>query len=364
MALRWWVKFAAIQVVLTLLLLEGALQIYQPLPFRVRGDSILLPVHVSYTFHNAGPKLDPVVRHTKNSLGFRGPEPPRDFARRTTIVTIGGSTTECLFLSDGRTWIDRLADRLHATVPDVWVNNAGLDGHSTFGHIVLLKQVIVPLRPDLVVFLIGANDLAIGDLNRFDKRMVPSQSWVTRVTSAIAERSELMAVIQNFVRVQRARWQGLGGTAVPLDQWPRIAVDEATVAQRSREYANTLPAYAARLETIIRLCREAGIVPVFMTQPALFGEGNDPTTGVDLGSLRVFEGVNGALQWHLLGLTNDVTRKVASTQGVQLIDLARELPKDSRFYYDLWHYSNEGAVRVGDIVASALEPSVRAVTRQ
>ena len=84
-----------------------ALRLYQPIPFRVRGDRIVLPVRQVYTFDNRGAsKLDPITRHTKNALGFRGPDPPRDFASRLTVLTVGGSTTECLFLSDGRTWTD------------------------------------------------------------------------------------------------------------------------------------------------------------------------------------------------------------------------------------------------------------------
>jgi lysophospholipase L1-like esterase len=349
----------AIQIVLTVVLFEVALQIYQPLPFRVRGDRIVLPVRASYTFYNEGPKLDRVVHHTKNSLGFRGPEPPRDFSAPRTIVAVGGSTAECLYLSDGKTWTDRLAERLRATFPDVWVNNAGLDGHSTFGHIVLLKQVVVPLRPDLVLFLVGVNDMGLGNLNRFDARLAPSRGRWTRAVSAVAEHVELVALAQNVVRGRRAQAQGLGHTEMALERWPRVTPDDVDTEARVREYAETLPAYASRLETLVQLSRDAGIVPVFITQPALIGVGTDPATGVDLGSLRVFEGVSGALQWRLLEMTNAVTRRVASDRGVQLIDLARELPKDSRFYYDLWHYSNEGAVRVGDIVGAHLEGFLR-----
>src|SRR5689334_23246742 len=127
-------------------LLEICLRIYNPLPFRVRGDRIILPYRQSYTFHTTGTtKLDPVIHHTKNSLGFRGPEPPRDRKTRLTVLTIGGSTTECLFLSDGKTWTDQFARRLAALRSDSWVNNAGLDGQSTFGHLILVRDVVSTL---------------------------------------------------------------------------------------------------------------------------------------------------------------------------------------------------------------------------
>ncbi len=43
-------------------------------------------------------------------------------------------------------------------------------------------------------------------------------------------------------------------------------------------------------------------------------------------------------------------------QDVLVIDLALELPKSSRYYYDLVHYSNEGSERVADIIFSHFLP--------
>ena len=39
-----------------------------------------------------------------------------------------------------------------------------------------------------------------------------------------------------------------------------------------------------------------------------------------------------------------------------MIDLAREMPKNSAYYYDLMHYTNAGAALVADIVAAQLTP--------
>ena len=58
-------------------------------------------------------------------------------------------------------------------------------------------------------------------------------------------------------------------------------------------------------------------------------------------------------------LYNDVTRQVARSDGAFLVDLAHALPKDSRLFYDFMHYTNEGAARLGDIVATHLEPMLR-----
>ena len=166
---------------MTLVLFELVLHVYQPLPFRVRGDRIVLPVHQVFTFRpERTAKLDPVVHHSKNALGFRGPDPPRDKDRRLSILTIGGSTTECLMLSDGKTWTDALARAVHAVAPDAWINNAGLDGQSTYGHAVLLRDFVGPLHPQIALFLVGTNDIGLKGLNGFDTGLTPPRSVLRR----------------------------------------------------------------------------------------------------------------------------------------------------------------------------------------
>ena len=119
---------------------ELCLRVYYPFPFRVKNSGLVLPIHAHYTIAtHVNAKLDPVVTHTKNSLGFRGPEPPGAGTPALRIITVGGSTTECFYISDGKTWPDLLLQHARATLgPQVWLNNAGLDGHSTRGHILLV----------------------------------------------------------------------------------------------------------------------------------------------------------------------------------------------------------------------------------
>src|SRR4051812_14674097 len=88
-----------------LLLAEGVLRIYNPFAVRIKGDRIMLPVNQKYVWPNKHlPQLDDTIHHSKNSLGFRGPEKPANFDSALTIITIGGSTTECAYLSDGHDW--------------------------------------------------------------------------------------------------------------------------------------------------------------------------------------------------------------------------------------------------------------------
>ena len=55
-----------------------------------------------------------------------------------------------------------------------------------------------------------------------------------------------------------------------------------------------------------------------------------------------------------LELYNDVLRSYSNRLPV--IDLSREMPKNSKYYYDFIHFTNEGAQLVSKILFTHLEP--------
>jgi lysophospholipase L1-like esterase len=349
----------AVVIVSSLIALEVGLRIRNPFPFRVRGDHIVLPSHQSYTISHPGAiKLDAVTHVTKNSLGFRGPEPPRDWAERLTVLTIGGSTTECLFLSDGRTWTDQLTRRMMAVRPDAWINNAGFEGHSTFGHLVLLREFVVSMRPKVALFLTGYNDMKLRAALPRDGEFVPqSLSTAHRLMTFVADHSQVGAVSENFVRMFRTYQAGVRSDEIHPERLATRPLDEEkTNAILDEHRSRYLAGYAGRLTEIIELCRRNGIEPVLLTQPALYGDVIDPTTGVALGPLAIGSVSNGRVEWQSLELYNDVARRLSAELGVRLIDLAHELPKESRYFTDWVHYTNDGAKFVGDIVFAHLQP--------
>ncbi len=351
------------EALLVAVLLEIALHIYNPLPFRVHGNRIVLPVHQRYTFHNGSvSKLDPITHHTKNSLGFRGPDPPSDFARRLTMLTIGGSTTECLFLSDGKTWTDVMALRVQQSIPDVWVNNAGLDGQSTYGHLILLRDFVESLRPRVVVFLIGANDIGLAVPNPYDAALTPPSSPFRSAAIFVRDHSELAALAQNLFRVARAKDEGFGHGQIDLRTIRHLEHDPAIAQTTIDKFSAALPSFASRVAALVDECRRHGIEPILVTQPGLYGDAIDPATGVDLSTIQVKGTANGRLWWRVQELYNSVTRRTARERGVVLVDAAQELPKDSRLFYDFMHFTNEGAAQLGELIARQIEPRLREIS--
>lgn len=350
-----WVKIVAVQAVVAALLLEVAFRIYHPLPFRLRGNSIVLPVGLRYQFDNRGnPKLDPTTIHTRNALGFRGPELPDDSTSRLTIIAVGGSTTECFPLSDGRTWPDVMGAEL-AKTRSVWVNNAGLDGHSTVGHLALLREVLVPLRPKLMLVLAGLNDVGL-DAMRPEDEVSALYPYLRPFWHRLALHSELVNTLVNLRRAAHARSIGYDHEPMQVATHRRMHLTDAEIAALVAKYTQHVERYGERLTAIVREARAAGIEPILITQPSLAGDAVDPTTGAQLSTLVEHADRNGLAEWRILEVYNDTMRAVGSRERAGLIDLARLMPKDSRYFYDLYHFGNEGAAAAGKIVAAQLQP--------
>jgi lysophospholipase L1-like esterase len=352
-----------LSLVLALGVVEIALRIHNPMGFSMKGYKIILPAYKGEVIHHSpGSKLDRTVYLHRNSLGFRGDEPPRDLDRYLSIVAVGGSTTICFELADNKTWVHVLGEKLKNNFHELWINNAGLAGHSTFGHIILMENFIGKLKPKVVVFLVGHNE-GISHENATDTSINKGLRWdsfrsLERLAGALADYSEVAAAILNLKRYYfpKINWVP-PQREMNLKTEPTLEMSDATRAALKQEYTakNSHP-YELRLKTLIRICRENQILPVFVTQPALCGPAIDDVTGVDLSKIRFKGGVNSGFFWEIFEINNEITRKVAREEKVLLIDLARELPKSSKYYYDLTHYDNLGAEKVADIIYQKLCP--------
>ena len=133
---------------------------------------------------------------------------------------------------------------------------------------------------------------------------------------------------------------------------------------RLARQATFLAGYRKRLEGLADTCLTYGILPVFITQPNLFGFGRDSVTGVDPAAYPVDSTdrqINGKLVWEILEEYNDVVRALGRDKGLTVIDLARSMPKNSVYFYDMSHFTNAGAAEVAGLVDAGLVPALRRI---
>ena len=351
--------FAAALVALAVA--EGFLRLFNPVEIRVRGDKLELPRNRRYVVNNdKTDKLDSVIVVTKNQLGLRGPMPPADYANYLSLITIGGSTTECFYLSDGQTWTDALERNLinDYGVDSLWVNNAGLDGNTTFGHYVLMEDYIIKIKPKMVLFLVGENDIGVKYELKYDRQYQAGYYKTNILKSSInslCNYSDTISLLKYLYKYYLARSNYLYHNPTDFNKLDFIdntlSEKDSVLAWHRKEFISD---YEKRLLMLIKISRNNNIVPIFITQPAFYGTGIDVVTNVNIGNVKTKGNLNGELCWDVLELYNDATRRIGKENNVCVIELAKSLPKRSDYYYDFVHFSIVGADEVGKIVAQQL----------
>lgn len=334
--------------------LEVLLRIYNPFHFYLKYNQIVLPVNQKQLIHNnLNPKIDKEIINTRNALGFRGPEKPDSLENYLSIITVGGSTTECHFLSDNKTWPYLLGENLKKSFSNVWVNNAGFDGHSTFGHNILLNDYLKRLHPRFITFLVGVNEVE-NDAPTFHDKLNIKGAYPDFKHYLFAN-SEVLNLGLNFLRGWRAqKFNNTTNNALDLVNYRKIDLPVALMNKRLENQKIYLQNFEDRLLHIVDTCKKYNIYPVLITQPNLMGSGKDSVTGADLERFEIDDSTNGKLLWEILSCYNQITKNVAEKEGVAYIDLANFLPKNSLYFYDVSHYTNIGAQKVAEIISREL----------
>lgn len=344
-----------IGLLVAVVILEVGLRIYNPFPVRMKNGTLFLPVNRTFTFHNQHiPGLDTMITVQNNHLGFRGPDLPADLANHLSIIAVGGSTTECRFISEGEDWVSLLSNDLNNKLDQpVWINNAGLAGNSTFGHRILMQQHVSKIQPDYALFLVGINEILRADDFNDDlaiqsNRTFSKQDWLKK-------NSEIALIINNIRRSIKAYTieSGHGRKALELESRKHHTIDYKEISNTLRNHKTFTSSYQERLKLLLQETKEYEIKPIVMTQPLLYGTSLDEHTGVDLATISSrFE--YGTRYWQIMEEYNEVTRQVCQELNIPLIDLACLMPKNSSYFYDSMHFTKKGAVKVSELVEKEL----------
>jgi lysophospholipase L1-like esterase len=349
---------------------EIVLRAYNPFQYRVKADNIKLPVYHHYRFElkNVN-QLDKIVSHTKNILGFRGEEPPKNFEKHLTIITVGGSATESFLINDGKTWPALLGKNVKESFKHVWLNNAGRDGLSTYGHTILMENYIHKIKPKVVLFLVGLTDQTSKGDRRFDQQLTSGLALnldsIKGFLRTAGKHSEVFNLALNLYRyTKKIPFPYTSGVEKDLKKVAileigknnELKIIDKKLKEFNEKYKN---GYSSRLKNLIQVSREKNIQPVLLTSPALYGDTIDDITKVNLGTIKIANGVNGNIAWKNLEFFNAVTRAIGSDRNVLVIDLANEMPKSSRYFYDFTHFNNEGSEKISEIIYKKLQPFLK-----
>jgi lysophospholipase L1-like esterase len=353
-----------IGVLLGIIICEIVLHFYNPFPFAISKGRLVLPANQQAVFKNTWiKKLDNTIYYSRNALGFRGPVPADSIYKIPSVICIGGSTTECRFISDSLTWPSQLYNHLKDSIPQLWLNNAGVDGHSTFGHLLLLKEYIAALKPRYVTILIGANDVENDTPLQFDLMNEKKINFlsVKSFFKSLINKTELGSVLFQLYAIKGAYKKGLIHKEVDFLTLKDTVLDAAYTAAVLKKQDGYLAKYRQRIIDMVAICKSSNTVPILLTQPSLFGDYTDSATMIKMSNKIIPDAqpvTNSITTQKVLELYNNVVRSFS--KEVKVVDLAAKMPKNSGYYYDFIHYNSAGCGKIAAILSAELMPFIKA----
>jgi lysophospholipase L1-like esterase len=316
---------------------------------------------------------------TINESGFRG-EPLSD-DERYRLLTIGASTTICVYLDDSKAWPYVLQGRLNGELGagTVWVGNAGRPGHSTPQHVLQVEKLLEQYPEiDAVVLLSGINDLLIALSATIDSPPVFDEGPNGALRRAFSVFPDWDAdspwYARNVIgRVARLRmWSplllkrdGVFAMDEKADFVKMIRAYRAAASSFRRtapDLSVELARYLRNVNAIIDRAERAGRRVIFLTQPTLWKPGMTPAESALLwgGGTDFFHAGPGKEYYtaEVLGETmklyNDALRDVCRKRGVECVNMANMLPKTRQVFYDDAHFTEYGAAMVAERLAEYL----------
>ena len=312
-------------------------------------------------------------RYSVNRFGVRG----REFTPNQTprILAFGGSATECLFLDDEETWPMLLENRLSTIgAEDPWVGNVGRSGHRIAHHLIQLEGLL-PQYPKIhsIILLVGVNDLLIRlsrgkELTKVDfdtgaaspeleGEAFASYSLQPRFNLRLANLWERFSTKSNSPLPYVQDRAGLVYT-----KWRRHRQESPRKIEVLPDLTIDLVSYRQSLERFVHRARALGTEPYLITQPTLWKSGNSSAEEALLwmGGIGDYQEASGSPYYSSRVLAegmeryNNVVRLVCQEARVNCVDLARELPKTSEFFYDDCHYNEKGARQVAAIIDATI----------
>lgn len=292
---------------------------------------------------------DDYVSFKTNSEGIRARE--RDLAHWGSVLSIlciGASTTECLYLDDAKTWPALLERKLRATTDrDVWVGNAGKSGLGT-GKLVQVAQEYIPrMKPKFVVLLTGFNEGIVPDSqpDQPQPTLVQSKNLASKLKTRL-KKIVLVRLVQRYL-FNRLSYSANDRIMEDNNLWYLKARQElASKKLIERSWDNLdLKAFENNIEKIDQLARRENAILVICTQPALYGEHLNPE---EQQLIWMMGNYTVKSKREKMDRINEKIRELGRRLEVPVVDLDRHLPRTTEVFYDDCHFNSNGARLVAE----------------
>lgn len=323
------------------------------------------------------PGVNGLAHFDVNSAGIRGDE--ISAGKQYRILAIGGSTTECLFLDQKKSWPYALQNQLNALNSSAfWVGNVGKSGLSTREHYMHMKYLL-PQYPevDTVIILVGVNDLVrrlIEDKKYDPEFLAHYEYWKHRLIrgafsetpyykgkyrfrSGYYDELAIISLIKQSMEIYTKRemiQDEAGNMFVNLRNLRKGATE---IVEDLPDLTSGLEEYKKNLNAIIDIARSRSVRIIFMTQPSIWKK---DMTDEEKGLLWYgwIESFKSKRYYSVTALMrgmqayNDALLEVCRFRDIECIDLAKIFPKNATIFYDDVHFTDKGSLMAADVIGA------------
>ncbi|MEM3074544.1 MAG: SGNH/GDSL hydrolase family protein [Candidatus Pacearchaeota archaeon] len=300
---------------------------------------------------------------SSNMYGYRGtPIDKNSREKEYRILAIGGSTTIDLLLDDKETWTHLLEKNLNVSNDGrkVVVINVGKAGYKSYEHLIYLKVYYEQFNPDLVIILMGVND--VGSY-LFSKKeggylKIPETKKLFFSSPYNSKREKLTQSFETIkIKLNKYPFQK------ELNEYYKDLLKFGIIKEYKLppEIGPGLNNYENNIQNIINFSEEENIKLILMTQPTIFKENYSEREINFIGFYRNKDGKG--YEFHIFKYFMDeynkkLLEKCNESKNKDLIycfNLDERIPKNLDYFYDGVHFNENGAKKVADEISNFIK---------
>ena len=313
---------------------------------KTREANILRNFKFSYDITQLYKGDTPSVEYVRNQYGLRDIcESPSEIE----ILTIGGSTTDQRYVSYASTYQAIMEERLKNFNNSFGcVSNAGVDGHSTSGHLFSFEHwftLIPELNPKIILLYVGVNDAD------FLRAKSPNTGFDTERTAGFKSFLKSFEIVKALLPIYRLFLNLSDKGSAAYDRHNPIpytdndyTVNEMNEQTESLAEKNAL-AFRSKMGILLNEIHSMGATPLCVTQPHRYVIEKE---GSILSIPNVLDdGFSGIDYDYSIQKLNDVIFDLCKTNTV---DLYNHKFYNSHFY-DGVHTTAAGSEEIGKIIS-------------
>lgn len=282
---------------------------------------------------------DTYVSYERNNYGLRD---DCDNIKSINILTIGGSTTDQKYVDLEYTFQSELGRLISKRVgKKICVSNAGIDGHSSYGHILSFKHwlpLIKDLKPKYILLYIGIND-ANFELNITSKDLNYSggdfKSFV-RQLYIVQELLPLYRYVRDGISNKGYKYASHNPKKYSIKDYKITKINKETPSKAERNSK----IFEKRLIEILKHIYALESKPICVTQPHLFVKKQNLNY---VGLPNIINNYSGLDFDYSLNLINEIMKKHCNDG---YIEISKEDFTNLHFY-DGIHTTKEGSLLLG-----------------